>query len=108
MAIGAPGSKSRNSNTSTRWQAGDDGPGESKCAAFIPATISGRDARAGNNLKGGRRSTRPGEASAPDRVFRYFKSAGERRGCFHGGVGRRAHEEVGLSPVHHPIAFRAT
>ena len=50
--------------------------------------------------------TEPAASAVAYRVFRYLAHSGHRQGGQHGGLGRRPHEEIGLSQVHHPHGGR--
>ncbi len=77
-------------------------PGRAERKAVLRSALPGAEAHdqgGAGSVAGRAHAARAAEAH---RVLRHLAYPGRRDGRFHGGVGRRQDEEVGLSQVHHP------
>ena len=105
-ALGKAQPQGGDPHAAARAEEGPAGPGRDQRQAQFRRALPRDEAVFASHPGSAAGRAEPARRAQAHRVLRYLAHPGHRQSGQHGGVGRRADEEVGLPQVHHPHGDR--
>ncbi len=101
LLIRAARAQGGDSDAAARAEEGHAGAGRVQREAQLRAAFPGAEAVLDGDSDGAAGRAGLGNRAAAHRMLRYLAHSGHRQSGQHGGVGKRADEEIGLPEIHH-------